>query len=60
MEQLLAETVEAVARLAKANKALRTQNERLTKELARVSAGWVEIKKLARSAPRAPRSRRSR
>lgn len=49
-----------VARLAKENKALRTQNERLAKELDRVSAGWAEIKKLARSAPRAARSRRSR
>lgn len=57
VEQLLAETAEVVGRLIKENRALRNQNQRLARELDRVSAGWEEIKKLARSAPRSRRQR---
>ena len=57
VEQVLADTAEIVGKLLKENRALRTQNQRLAKELDRVSEGWEELKKLARSAPR-PRKRR--
>lgn len=58
LEKLVSETQELVAKLVLENKALRTRNQRLTKELERVSKGWDEIKKIARSAPRArPQSR---
>jgi hypothetical protein len=52
---LLSETQELVGRLLKENRALKSRNQRLLKELDRVSAGWDQIRKLARSAPRKPR-----
>jgi cell division septum initiation protein DivIVA len=53
--KLLADTQESIGKLLKENRALRQQNARLLKELDRVNEGWEEIKKLARSAPRARR-----
>ena len=50
--KLLADTQEMVGKLVRENRALKARNERLMKELDRVSAGWDEIKKLARQAPR--------
>jgi regulator of replication initiation timing len=58
MDQLLAETSEAVGRLIRENRDLRLENVRLQREVARLSQGWADIKRLARSAPRA--ARRSR
>ena len=59
MAKLLSETQELVNQLVKENRGLKLNNARLTKELDRVTAGWDEIKKLARSAPRkATRGRR--
>jgi hypothetical protein len=55
--KLLADTQESVAKLLKENRALKLRNVKLSKELDRVSAGWDELKKLARSAPRRRRSR---
>ena len=52
----MADTSDLVGKLVKENRALKQQNKRLAKDLDRVTRGWDEIKKLARSAPR----RRSR
>jgi regulator of replication initiation timing len=57
MDQLLAETSEAVGRLIRENRDLRLENVRLQREVARLSQGWADIKRLARAAPRARRSR---
>jgi regulator of replication initiation timing len=57
MDQLLADTSEAVGRLIRENRDLRLENVRLQREVARLSQGWADIKRLARSAPRARRSR---
>ena len=52
MAELLSETQRLVNQLVKENRGLKVRNARLTKELDRVSAGWEELKKLARQAPR--------
>jgi regulator of replication initiation timing len=57
MDQLLADTSEAVGRLIRENRDLRLENVRLQREVARLSQGWADIKRLARSAPRARRAR---
>jgi regulator of replication initiation timing len=56
-DQLLADTSEAVGRLIRENRTLRLENVRLQREVARLSEGWAEIKKLARAAPRTRRRR---
>jgi hypothetical protein len=43
---------ELVTRLLHEHKVLKTQNARLTKEVDRLSAGWDDIKRLARIGPR--------
>jgi regulator of replication initiation timing len=55
VDQVLADTSEAVGRLISENRALRLENVRLQREVARLSEGWAEIKRLARAAPRTPR-----
>lgn len=55
MEQLLADTQALVTRLLVENRALKARNQKLSLDLDRVSKGWEQIKKLARSAPRARR-----
>ena len=57
LEKLVSETQELVSKLLSENRALKSRNQRLTKELDRVSKGWEEIKKITRSAPRARRPR---
>jgi cell division protein FtsB len=52
LSQLLSETQELVAQLVKENKALKSRNLKLARELDRLSTGWEQIKKVARSAPR--------
>jgi hypothetical protein len=52
LSQLLSETQELVAQLVKENKALKSRNLKLTRELDRLSTGWEQIKKVARLAPR--------
>ena len=54
--KLLADTQDLVGKLLKENRALKQQNARLAKDLDRVTKGWDQLKKIARSAPR----RRSR
>ena len=49
---LLTETRELVGKLVLDNRKLRAQNQRLQRQLDRVSQGWDELRKLARSAPR--------
>jgi hypothetical protein len=46
-----------VGRLVQENRTLRAQNLRLTREAEKLAAGWEQIKRLAKSAPRG-RSRR--
>ncbi len=50
--KLLAETQELVGRLVAENRTLRTRNARLEKEVARLSEGWEQIKRLVKRAPR--------
>jgi len=57
LDQLLADTSEAVDRLIRENRSLRLENVRLQREVARLSEGWAELQRLARSAPRARRRR---
>jgi cell division protein FtsB len=52
LDRLLTETRDLVAKLVRENRALKARNARLSRELDRVSAGWEELRKLARSAPR--------
>jgi cell division protein FtsB len=59
LEQLASETAELVGRLLRENRVLRAENESLKHEVERLSAGWEEIKKLARLAPRKRRTRRT-
>ncbi len=58
LAQLLSETQRLVDQLVRENRSLKVSNERLNRELERVSSGWDQIKKLARQAPRQPRSNR--
>ena len=57
MDDLLADTVEAVGRLIRENRDLRTQNLRLQREVTRLNQGWAEIRRVVRSAPRGRRRR---
>lgn len=57
MDQVLADTVDAVGRLIRENRELRTQNVRLQRELSRLNQGWAEIRRVVRSAPRGRRRR---
>ena len=53
--EILADTQRMVTRLVTENRALKSQNKKLTAELTRVSKGWELIKTLARQAPRKTR-----
>ena len=55
VDQLLAETSDAVGRLIRENRTLRLENVRLQREVARLTEGWAEIKRLARAAQRTQR-----
>ena len=55
LEKLVAETQELVNQLLRENRTLKSRNQKLSKEIDRISAGWDAIKKLARSAPRQKR-----
>jgi cell division protein FtsB len=52
LSKLLAETQDLVGKLVQENRSLRAQNQRLSRQADRLAAGWDQIKKLARSAPR--------
>lgn len=52
LDRLLSETQELVSELVRENRALKARNDRLTRELERVSAGWEQLRKLVRLAPR--------
>ena len=54
---LLTDVQELVGRLLLENRALKAENVKLSRELDRVSRGWEQIRKLARTAPRKPRGR---
>jgi predicted RNase H-like nuclease (RuvC/YqgF family) len=62
LDQLLAQTQEMVARLVREHRSLKAQNARLAKEVERLSRGWDDIRRVARSVPRRrrPASRSSR
>ncbi len=55
LSRLLSDTSDVVTRLLKENRTLRTQNKRLQEELDRISKGWDDLRRLARSAPRSRR-----
>ena len=59
LEQLATETSVLVSRLLRENRTLRAENQRLEREVERLSAGWEEIRRLARLAPRRRRARRA-
>jgi cell division protein FtsB len=58
LERLATETSELVGRLLRENRTLRAENDRLAREVERLSAGWDEIRRLARLAPPQRRQRR--
>jgi len=58
LEELARETSELVARLLREHRVLRAENESLKREVERLAAGWEEVRKLARLAPRRRRGRR--
>lgn len=52
LSRLISDTSDVVTRLVRENRTLKAQNERLEAELDRISKGWEDIRRLARSAPR--------
>ena len=56
LDQLVAQTSELIGRLLREHRSLQAQNERLTKEVQRLSQGWEDIRRLARVSPRRRRS----
>lgn len=52
MSRLVEDTSVAVTTLIRQNRELRSENVRLKRELERLSAGWEEVRRLARVAPR--------
>ena len=55
LTRLVSDTGEVVSRLLKENRTLKAQNKRLEAELDRISKGWDDLRRLARSAPRGRR-----
>ncbi|HEX6487303.1 MAG TPA: hypothetical protein VF137_00315 [Candidatus Dormibacteraeota bacterium] len=55
LSRLLGETTEVVSKLLRENRTLKAQNKRLEAELDRISKGWDDLRRLARSAPRSRR-----
>lgn len=53
VSKLLRETQDMVGKLVQENRSLRAQNLKLSRQADQLAAGWDQIKKLARSAPRA-------
>lgn len=56
---MVSETSQMVSQLLRENRTLKAENVRLSRELERVSRGWDEVRKLARSAPRSGSRRRA-
>ncbi len=56
LDELVGETSELIGKLLNELKTLRAQNVALQREVERLSAGWDDIKRLARSAPRRKRA----
>jgi len=57
LESLASETSDLVSELLSQNRALRAENEALKRDVERLSAGWEEIKRLAKLAPRRKQAR---
>jgi len=57
LEKLASETSELVGKLLSQNRALRAENEALKRDVERLSAGWEDVKRLAKLAPRRKRAR---
>jgi len=57
LEKLASETSDLVGKLLSQNRALRAENEALKRDVERLSAGWEDIKRLAKLAPRRRRAR---
>lgn len=60
LDRLVIETSDLVSRLLRENRALKARNRQLEKEVERLSQGWDNVRKLARSAPRTGRARSRR
>jgi hypothetical protein len=58
VDRLVEDTSVAVTSLIRQNRELRSQNLKLQREVERLSAGWDEIRRLARLAPRTRGDRR--
>ena len=56
LDRLVIETSDLVSRLLRENRALKARNRQLEKEVERLSQGWDNVRKLARSAPRTRRA----
>jgi len=57
LEKLARETSDLVSKLLIQNRALRAENEALKRDVERLSAGWEEIKRVAKLAPRRKKAR---
>ena len=57
LEKLARETSELVGKLLSQNRALRAENEALKRDVERLSAGWEEIQRVAKLAPRRKKAR---
>lgn len=57
LETLASQTSDLVSELLVQNRALRAENEALKRDVERLSAGWDEIKRLAKLAPRRKQAR---
>jgi cell division protein FtsB len=57
LARLVADTQDLVIALVRENRSLKLRNEKLSREVDRLSEGWDQITRLARQAPR-PRAKR--
>ncbi len=57
LAQLVDDAQELVGKLVQENRTLRARNAQLAREVDRLTKGWEQIRKLARDAPRARRTR---
>lgn len=56
LAHMVDETAALVERLLRENRALKARNERLAREVERLSKGWDDIRRLARAQPRRRRA----
>jgi cell division protein FtsB len=59
LDDLANQTSQLVGKLLRETKALRAENQALQREVERLSAGWEDVRRLARLAPRRKRQPRN-